>query len=352
MNSDILIIGGGIIGLYSAALLANTGASITVIDQSDIGGESSWAAGGILSPLLPWDYAGETHDLTDQASIRYEQLADQLKESTGIDIEFWPCGLVTVQNQRNPSAESWCQKHNVPFDSVCPSAIGAFKPSNNKSYLFLPEVAQIRCSKLLPALYEDLKLRGVAFLPHTQVHALEIENNQIIGAQTKVGLIQCHHLVWATGAWSGRLESNSRLINPPKITPVRGQIIAYDAKKIGLSTILYDQGHYLIPRKDGLILAGSTLEHVGFDKSTTESARHQLEENSISLIPELANCNISQHWSGLRPYSETQRPLIGSHPQIRGLYMNCGHFRYGIAMAPRSAEIIFQAIEKAESGVA
>jgi glycine oxidase len=350
MNSDILIIGGGIIGLYSAALLVNTGASITVIDQSDIGNESSWAAGGILSPLLPWDYAGDTHDLTDQASIRYEQLANQLKESTGIDIEFWPCGLVTVQNQRNPSAESWCQKHSVPFDDRCPSTIAAFKPSKNKSYMFLPEVAQVRCSRLVSALYKDLKLRGVAFLPHTQVHALEIENSQVIGAQTKAGLIQTHHLVWATGAWGGLLNSNSSLISPPKITPVRGQIIAYDGKKIGLNTILYDQGHYLIPRKDGLILAGSTLEHVGFDKSTTESARHQLVKNSTSLIPKLADCRITQHWSGLRPYAEIKQPLIGSHSQIKGLYLNCGHFRYGIAMAPRSAEIILQAISKTEAG--
>ena len=343
MKSEIVIIGGGIIGLYSAALLANTNASITVIDKSDIGGESSWAAGGSLSPLLPWDYDKEVHMLIDQSSVKYAQLADNLKQSTGIDIEFWQCGLLALDSQNNPSAQSWCDQNHVPYSNGCPEDFSASTFSNNKFCLYLPEVAQIRSPKLILAMYQDLKERGVRFLTHTHIDKLEIQKGQLIGAHTNQGLIHTKHLVWAAGAWSGLLNDDKHF-NPPKIRPVKGQIIAYDAKHVGLKTILFERGHYLIPRLDGLILAGSTLEHAGFDKSTTDSALHLLADKSESLIPELAQCQVTQHWAGLRPYSEIERPLIGPHPEITGLYLNCGHYRYGIAMAPRSAEIIYQAI--------
>ena len=330
--------------MYSAALLANTNASITVIDQSDIGRESSWAAGGILSPLLPWDYDEETQLLVAQSNIKYAQLAHNLKQSTGIDIEFWECGLLALGSQKDQSAQSWCDQNNVPYTNTCPENLSAYKISNDKSCLYLPKVAQVRSPRLIQAMYEDLVNRGVHFLSHTHVDKLEIKKNQLIGAHTNRGLIHAKHLVWAAGAWSGLLKSNSHHFNPPKITPVRGQIIAYEAKRICLKTILFDQGHYLIPRTDGLILAGSTLEHVGFDKSTTDSALHLLIERSESLIPELSNCQVIQQWAGLRPFSEIERPFIGPHPNISGLYLNCGHYRYGIAMAPRSAELIYQAI--------
>jgi glycine oxidase len=352
LNSEIVIIGGGIIGLYSAALLADFNTSITVIDQSDIGRESSWAAGGILSPLLPWDYDEQTHKLIDLSSIKYARLASSLKQSTGIDIEFWKCGLLALESQKNLFAESWCDQNNIRYSNTCPDHLGTGITLNSKFCVYLPEVAQVRSTRLIQAMYEDLKSRGVQFLTHTHVDKLEIRQHRAIGAHTSKGLVRAKHLVWATGAWGGLLKSDTHLINPPKITPVRGQIIAYDAKKINLKTILFEQGHYLIPRKDGLILAGSTLEHVGFDKSTTDSALGLLKQRSESLIPELAHCQVSQHWAGLRPYSEIERPLIGPHPQIRGLYLNCGHYRYGIAMAPRSAEIIYQAISETQAHVA
>ena len=347
MKSEIVIIGGGIIGLYCATLLAQTAHSVTVIDQSDIGRESSWAAGGILSPLLPWDYGEETHELLDRSSTMYALLASQLNESTGIDIEFWQCGLLVLQNQKNMSAESWCSQNNVPFSTDCPDNFGADIFARDKSFLYLPEVAQVRCTKLVQAMHADLRNRGVKFLPHTPVEKLEIKGGQLIGAHTPKGLIYTDHLVWATGAWAGLLKSDNYLFRPPEITPVRGQIIAYDAKQIDLQTILFDQGHYLIPRKDGIILAGSTLEHVGFDRSITDSALELLAERSESLLPELAQCKIISQWAGLRPYSKSERPVIGPHPEINGLYLNCGHYRYGVAMAPHSAEMIFKTITNA-----
>ncbi|MEM8844982.1 MAG: FAD-dependent oxidoreductase [Pseudomonadota bacterium] len=342
MNSDIVIVGGGIIGLYSAMLLAEHNLTITLIDQGPIGKESSWAAGGILSPLLPWNYDDKTLYLTEDSSSKYAFLAETLIETTGVDIEYWSCGLVSICHEKHSTLKNWCASKGLRFSSKCPSDIDMFKSLQKKLPIYLPDVAQVRSPKLISALYKHLINQNVNLLPYTKLIDLKIENKGIVGAQTSAGLIKTNRLVWATGAWAG-INSPS-LNNLPPISPVRGQIIVFDGKSINLRTILYKQGYYLIPRKDGLILSGSTLENVGFDKSTTPAGYDELMQKSISLIPELKSCKVVHHWSGLRPYSKNQHPFIEQHPRIQGLYLNCGHYRYGVAMAPRSAEIISETI--------
>ena len=339
MKTDIVIVGGGVIGLYSAALLANNNLNITLIDQGPIGKESSWAAGGMLSPLLPWNYSDRTHYLTKQASHQYALLAESLNESTGIDIEYWKCGLTSFHQQETLLAERWCAQNNTPYSTKYPTNIDGLKPSVNDNSITLPDIAQVRSSKLIKALVNHLSRYGVNLMPNTKVQKLKVERNRIIGAHTSAGFINTEHLIWSTGAWASLLKTSVDTFTP-EVTPVRGQIIVFDGKSIGLQTILYEQNHYLIPRKDGLILAGSTIEHVGFDKSITESARDDLMRKSLALIPKLQSCELVHHWSGLRPYSKSELPIIGPHPEIEGLYLNCGHYRYGIAMAPRSAEIV------------
>ena len=147
-------------------------------------------------------------------------------------------------------------------------------------------------------------------------------------------------MIWSTGAWAPQLDSAEEKLQSPSITPIKGQIIALRGCPVKLSHILFKQGHYLIPRKDGLILAGSTLEQVGYENSVTELARNELWEKSIAILPELESSHIAYHWAGLRPGSPSNLPTIGPHPKVKGLFLNCGHYRYGIAMAPRSALII------------
>ena len=124
------------------------------------------------------------------------------------------------------------------------------------------------------------------------------------------------------------------------ITPVRGQMLLFQAEPGLLPHILYQDGVYLIPRRDGHIVVGSTVESVGFDKSTTESARQHLYTRAIQLLPELGNLAIIQQWSGLRPGAPDNIPTVARHPDIDNLFINAGHFRYGVTMAPSSAKLL------------
>ena len=342
MQTEVIIAGGGIIGLYTAYYLVSRDVKVTVIDRGSFGRGSSWAAGGILTPLLPWDYTPAVTDLTNDAASRYTDLSAELRTSTGIDTEFWRCGLEVLQSDQYSNAKHWCQQHTV---STSTTDVPSKNPRVHELHgsfngLSLPRVAQIRSPRLLQALSAHLATCGVNMISDTEIVECVIENDQVTGVRTPHARIQTDKLVWATGAWAGQIQSTHPYVTLPKVDPVRGQMIAFDGKSVGLDTIIYNAGHYLIPRKDGLILAGSTLEHVGFDQSVTAAALLELQQKSLLLLPQLAACKITHQWSGLRPASNENIPTIGPHPHIKGLYFNCGHFRYGVAMAPKSAEII------------
>ncbi len=334
MKSDVVIVGGGIIGLYSAYLLALDGVKLTLIDRGELGQESTWAAGGILSPLLPWDYSQEILFLTNNACDTYQQLAHELQAKADCNIEYWQCGLRIITDEVE-MIQHWCRQHHYTLHVH--AASDSQTPLNQ---LHLPDVAQVRTPLLINGLVKRLQTLGVKFLTNTQVTDCCIINNKLTGVKLSAGKIDTSTLIWATGAWTPSIHNDSINIQAPNITPIKGQVIALKNSPITLKHILFKQGHYLIPRKDGLILAGSTLEDVGYEKTPTRAARDQLWKKSLDMMPELASCEISHHWTGLRPGSIDNIPTIGPHPGIDGLFFNCGHFRYGLTMAPTSCEIL------------
>lgn len=330
MKSDLVIVGGGIIGLYSAYLLAHRGINITVIDRGKFGQESSWVAGGILSPLLPWDYQKPVLSLTENSSSQYELLSRVLLTQTNIDIEYWKCGL-TIIGECSNSVKHWCINHKIDCQE---------SDDLQRQSFHLPEIAQVRMPKVIKALVKYLKNNNVTLLSNTTVNNIQLDNDHVVAVDTSAGKIKTYNTIWASGAWLSELNKSNQSICTPSITPIKGQVIAIQTKPGLLKNILFQSGHYLIPRKDGLIIAGSTLEKVGYDKQITNSAREALWENSTAMLPSISQYPIVHQWAGLRPGSPNNIPTIGPHPDIKGLYLNCGHFRYGVAMAPESAHII------------
>ena len=335
MNADLVIVGGGIIGLLSAYELAQSDIKVTLIDKGEFGKESSWAAGGILSPLLPWDYDENVSLLTKNNLSYYQKLADVLLMETGIDIELWQCGL-TINDPVNIScARRWCSDNDLPFRE---------DDTKDPTQLTLPNVAQLRTPRLIDALVSYLNNIGVTLLTKTEITRCEITHQRVTALETTSERILTEQVIICAGAWSSELFAQPLSIHIPTITPVLGQMITFQASDTFLHTILYHDGHYLIPRKDGLILAGSTLEYVGFSKTLTDDARVSLLNKSVQLMPSLCDADITHHWAGLRPGSANNHPVIGPYPGIGGLYFNCGHFRYGVAMAPNSAKTIKKCI--------
>lgn len=324
MQSRALIVGAGVVGCLSALALARRGWRVTVAERGAVGGEASWAGGGILFPLMPWDYAEPVNQLAFAGAAGYPALCAELLEATGIDPEYQACGMLAVQDPATAAHLTWCRAH----------AVAAQLDGNA---LWLPAVAQLRNPRLVKALHARLLQLGVELHEHTELEPLAADGGRLAGWRSTAGQVfEADAYVVTSGAWSRHLLGQHA--SDIAIKPMRGQMLLYRLPPGTLPYILYHDDFYLIPRRDGHILAGSTVEDVGFDKSTTAEAFAALSAKAHELLPQLAEAPLLQHWSGLRPGSPDNLPTIGRHPQFDNLYLNAGHFRYGVTMAPASAE--------------
>lgn len=339
---DITIIGGGVIALLTARELVNAGASVTVIEKNLIGQESSWAGGGILLPLYPWRQHAAISHLVMQSLQLYPQLAQQLNDLTNINPEWRTCGLLITKNLDADAAIQWCSTHAIPVATASPTIYSNLNTRTNTP-LWLPTIGQIRNPRLLKSLKQDLLNKGVILREHCFINTATVEDNRITRVDTNTGKININHLVIAAGAWSqhvyGQLFPQFMAV-APQIAPVRGQMLLYQAEPDTLAHIILDDDRYLIPRSDGKIVVGSTVEKQGFDKSTTADAKNQLQNFAENLLPSLKTFPLIHHWAGLRPGTHNGVPYIGKHPHISNLSINAGHFRNGLVMAPASAQLI------------
>jgi glycine oxidase len=338
---DCLIIGGGLIGMLTARELAQAGLEVGLVERGETGRESSWAGGGILSPLSPWDMPEAVTRLAAWGQRRYPKLAGSLHDETGVDPEWIQSGLLILDPVDAGRARRWAAEHEVRLEDLDDrQAIAAIEPGCRaaESALWLPDAAQVRNPRLVRALARSLELHGVTVRTGTEVCAIAHERGRVRGVATVAGHIEADRVVIAGGAWSAGLLMPLGV--DVAIRPVRGQMLLYRAAPGLLTRIVIAQGNYLIPRRDGHVLAGSTLEETGFDKSTTAAARDMLARIAVTLAPALAGAGIVRQWAGLRPGSPSGVPYIGEVPGIDGLFINAGHFRNGVLLAPGSARLL------------
>lgn len=347
-TQDFIVIGAGVIGLATAVQLLEAGATVTILERAEVGQESSWAGGGILSPLCPWDYPDEVTRLTDYSAAMFPAWVDELYTFTGIDAEYVVSGMLVLPPYNADAAQKWCISHGVdinqeiPIDSLQFSAQIDHLSFEAGRPLFLPHIAQVRNPRLLSALRSRIKQLGGRIVERCEVEEIVVSNQQIHRLITSCGKFYADYFIVTAGAWSRQVLGKHALALD--IKPMQGQMLLYQFQTPLLKSILLQEDLYLIPRRDGHLLVGSTLEDVGFNKHATLAARKHLSERAQRLLPQLKGMPLINHWAGLRPASPHNIPTIGRHPLLNNLFINSGHFRYGVTMAPGSANILLNEI--------
>lgn len=338
----VAVVGGGVIGMLQARSLASEACHVSIIDQGELGRESSWAGGGIISPLYPWRYDEAVTALARRSQSLYPQLVADLHNESGIDPEYVEHGLLMLSVKDEKSAVAWSKDHSAWMEEIDSEALYNLEPSLAEGHirsLWMPKVGSVRNPRLLNALRHIMHQHSNITVIENKAVAQIVDRRLVLASGESLDF---DAVVVCAGAWTSKLLASPSI----NIEPVKGQMIVFDAPKNLVNRVVLSDGRYVIPRKDGKVVAGSTLEYTGFDKQTDEQAKQSLYESATALFPALSECQVIHHWAGLRPGSSQGIPSIGALPERDNIFVNAGHFRNGLVLAPASVELMSDLIAK------
>ncbi|MBO0722852.1 MAG: glycine oxidase ThiO [Blastocatellia bacterium] len=354
---DAIIIGGGVIGCSIAWRLSQAGMRALVVERGAIGREASWAAGGILSPLAEADRADAFFDLCAASRSLYAEFAHELREATGIDIEYRSEGTIYLALTDDDEEEleirlRWQQQAGLNVKRLNATCVHKLEPMVNERLrwaLKFPDDHQVDNRRLTKALEVAARKAGASFLTHTEVISLSLDGRQVRGVLTSRGEIHAKAVIVAAGSWSSLIKADRGEESYFSIEPIRGQMVAIDMAERPLQHILYSRRAYLVPRNSGYVIAGSTVEEVGYDKRVTAGGIGSIISRALEIAPGLAKQAILETWAGLRPKVRSadihdEWPVLGVDAQIGGLVYATGHYRNGILLTPITAKTISELI--------
>ncbi len=343
-TSEVVVVGGGVIGTSVAFHLAREGIEVTLLERDALAAGASGAAAGMLAPRSEAVAEGAFRALAERSHERFAPLAKELLDRSGVDCEWERCGTLVLAHEEGEAASlearaagegvgEWLDASALRASeaAVSPEALGA---------LFCPDEAHVRSPLLVRAYATAARRFGARIETGCEVTGVRVEGGRITGVDSADGAWSTPRVVFCAGAWSGLAGVWPEGSTLPPVEPVRGQILSLDPPTPKLGHMLRGAGGYAVPKRDGSVVLGATEERVGFDARVTAEGVNQLLAIGRALLPGLGDATFRTAWAGLRPGTPDGFPLLGPVPGVEGLALAAGHHRNGVLLSPVTGEII------------
>lgn len=350
---DAIVGGGGVIGLAVARRLAKDGLRVTLLERGAGGREASWSSAGILSPRSP-HRQDPTARLIERSIAAYPDFCAELTEESGVDTEYEPCGelsllfdgnqLKIARSEARAVGDQTMPDGSASIEVYEPAQLVGVEPLVTRENDLVGAVAyrqsaQVRSPRLLQALKIACERAGVTIRENTPVEDIITVGDLVTGVQTDTATVHCGRVILCAGAWSSQLAPRLGAIIP--VHPVRGQIVCMKLEQRPFTSVISSGRTYLVPRRDGHLLLGSTEEpEAGFSRRTTPHGIADLIAAGVKLVPSIGQAPVVATWAGLRPGTPDERPYLGPVPGFDGMIAATGHFRSGLTVAPVTADIV------------
>jgi glycine oxidase len=341
---DIVIAGGGLIGGAIALELALAGMRVAIFDQGEPGKEASWAGAGILSPAPENPATIPLVTLAKASMSLYPEFVARVEEISGHNVGYRPNGTVDALFSRDAVRElsTHVALHHgwgLRAEAISAEDARELEPalsSELEAAVLRPDEASVDNRALTQAVLEAARRSGAQIFPHHEVNGIWRDKQRCCGLLLKSEKISAKWTIIAAGAFSAGIPGMDAYA---PVRPAKGQMIALRDDRVTIERVLWSDNVYLVPRDDGRILAGATVEYVGFDRKVTAGGLEKILTGAIELAPGLANATVEETWAGLRPDSPDHLPILGP-VDLDGLLFATGHFRSGILLAPITARLI------------
>lgn len=359
--ADVAIVGGGVAGLSIARELARRGLSVVVLDSSASGAGASGAAAGMLAPQSEANERDEFFELLCASREMYPAFAASLLEESGVDVELDRTGTLYVAFTEEDEHEverrfAWQSRAGLEVERLTAEDARALEPQVStriSSGLRFPRDWQVENRKLVRALEASAEFFGARVLSQTHVAGIRVNAGRAEGVETSQGFVAAGAVVLAAGARTSHVpfitpesEGVGQGASPaehPQVVPVRGQMLCFEqpaSLKPFVRHVVYSPRGYIVPRRDGRLLAGSTTEFAGFECFVTAGGVNRISSNAIEIAPRLGALRLSDSWAGLRPRASDDLPVLGESEEVKRLFYATGYYRNGILLAPATGEIM------------
>jgi glycine oxidase len=342
-----LVIGGGIIGSSVAWRLAREGAEVTILERGRLGQEASWAAAGMIAPQAEAQGPGPFFDLCVRAREVFVATVPILRDESGIDPEYDDAGILYVAFDAAESTElrdraRWQKTAGGVAFELSAAEAHQLEPALAPEVIYavhMPADRRVDNRQLTRAFAAAAVAHGAQIHEGVRVDSIVLQGDRASGVRLHDGKqLTADVIVNAAGAWAGDIRGLEA--DQVSTYPVRGQMLCFEGLKPLAGPSVFSAHGYLVPRRDGRLLAGSTMEEAGYDKEVTLEGIAKIAHGACKMMPSVGNLPFREAWAGLRPATRDFLPILGPSPTAGNVLYATGHFRSGILLAALTGEII------------